>query len=410
MIQIENGVYQPIEPELADGIITPNSVEDEDGIISIRTLPGGSKQLFFRFDKLKKNQDSAPSLEEIYENLRATLLEKTNFKLLEKQSEYLTAIVRLLESAYFGKQSLDSKSQELFEELSNELEILSEEEIAAAKNMELEEQDYIQGNDDVDQKEVDDTADKKSKISVEIPEILNLEGGQVKIINLNGMGVKIKTKIVKPVKEPSTTEINIDESHSYADVTDFEEPLSVKSTRNKESKLNENIQEENIYKKDSVHIDNVYIKESVTQKDANVVGINDNNNPVENDVKIKPDNNDISFEKLKQGVNEHLAEGIKNVLEKVENDPVSDNRIVIDHYKTGDKSDNSPGNPKQAVPKYEKPVHERTVRNLKSSDSRSVNSAQVKNDESTDRSDALGDNKENIKSSSDKVRETKRSP
>ncbi|XP_045195747.2 ER degradation-enhancing alpha-mannosidase-like protein 3 [Mercenaria mercenaria] len=405
MVQIENGVYQPLEQPTAENVIIPNSVEDEDGIISIRTLSDGSKQLFFRFDKLKKDYETAPSMEDIYDNLRRTLLEKTNFKLLGKQSDYLTAIVRLLESAYFGKQSIDQRSQELFGELSNELEILSQEEIAEAKNLESEEPESVQNNVDRESEHFGNKETDRNEINVQSPEIHNIEDGEVKIIKHDGMAVKIRTKVVKPIKESSVTEINLDDSQSYADESDFEEP--VKSSIKTKSIISDNLKEENIYspsKDGGVNRDNLKSKESVTEE-AKVNGMNDKDTFDESDKSVQDDNSDISFETLEQNVNPELAEGIRNVLERVEKQHV-DERIKIDHYNTQHRK----ATEKPNVPKYEKPVFERTVRSLKSSDSKSIKSDSDKTEIDIERSDVHSDNKKFEKSSTDDARETRRTP
>ena len=56
------------------------------------------------------------------------LLGRTNFPTLKRQDEYLTAVAKLLENAYFGLGSVDLKSQLLFDELAKELEVYPEDE------------------------------------------------------------------------------------------------------------------------------------------------------------------------------------------------------------------------------------------------------------------------------------------
>lgn len=383
MVQVENGVYSFPKEDIAEDLITPRTVEDEDGIISIKTLSDGSKQVFFKFDKLRNNDLSTPSLEDIYENLRTTLLEKTNFKLLGKQSDYLTAIVRLLETAYYGKQNVDERSQELFEEFSNELEILSPEEIEANKNMGIDQSDFWRQERE-SQSDQSETEEDGNGIPINIQEIHNIGDGEIKVIKHNGMAVKIKTKVVKPVKE--TAEILFEESHSYADERDFEET----------GKFTEN--------KDFIKIDN---REKENRNEPKVVsGVYEDGVERSKDTHI--DKSDINFETLEQNVNPELAEGLKNVLEKEQ----SYERKDIEHngVKFQGKNDIPKDFDKPDVPKFvSKPVFERTVRNLKSSDSK--NSIRDSDSgESSKTSDIESENIESTESSNQESDKTSRTP
>lgn len=368
MVQVENGVYSYPKDNIAEDLISPSTVEDEDGIISIKTLSDGSRQVFFKFDKLRNNGLSTPSLEEIYENLRTTLLEKTNFKLLGKQSEYLTAIVRLLETAYYGKQNVDERSQELFEEFSNELEILSPEEIEANKNLGIDQTDFSRQERE-SQGDQSETEEEVNGIPINIQEIHNIGDGEIKVIKHNGMAVKIKTKVVRPVKE--TAEILLEESHSYADERDFEE--TGQFMENKDFIKIDNTEKEN--SKEPKVVSGEFedgVDKKPSERESEAGRMNEEHilrDAVGNDKDIHIEESDINLETLEQNVNPELAEGLKNVLEKEQNYERKDKEHNDEKFQG---RDNIPKDiDKPDVPKFvSKPVFERTVKNLKSSDSK----------------------------------------
>lgn len=62
-----------------------------------------------------------PELNQIYVDLVLMLQERTNFVQLKLQSDYLLAIARMLESAYFGLQDVDKQTQSMLERLAQEL-------------------------------------------------------------------------------------------------------------------------------------------------------------------------------------------------------------------------------------------------------------------------------------------------
>lgn len=105
---------------------TTESVTAEENVLQFDTLPDGSKQLSFKVDKNQQEDKTQPQLNQIYVNLVQALQEKTNFEKLSNQGDYLIAIARFLESAYFGMDRVDNKAQELIEKLAVELKFLTE--------------------------------------------------------------------------------------------------------------------------------------------------------------------------------------------------------------------------------------------------------------------------------------------
>ncbi|XP_071111554.1 ER degradation-enhancing alpha-mannosidase-like protein 3 isoform X1 [Haliotis cracherodii] len=105
---------------------TTESVTAEENVLQFDTLPDGSKQLSFKVDKNQQEDKTQPELNQIYVNLVQALQEKTNFEKLSNQGDYLIAIARFLESAYFGMDRVDNKAQELIEKLAVELKFLTE--------------------------------------------------------------------------------------------------------------------------------------------------------------------------------------------------------------------------------------------------------------------------------------------
>ena len=96
----------------------------DDDVIVISTKPDGSKQLSFRFDEFTSSlSEEQPQLNQIYEYIVEILQKQTNFLSLDNQADYLTAVARLLESAYFNIGSVDSHSQKMFDKLANALEL-----------------------------------------------------------------------------------------------------------------------------------------------------------------------------------------------------------------------------------------------------------------------------------------------
>lgn len=107
----------------------PKEQKVSDKYVQIVSLPDGSKQIQFNFPHLgNKKAQTKPELNQIYVEIVNILQTKTNFNLLLNQADYLMAIARLLEAAYFGLEKVDANAQGLFDKLTNELEIKEEEE------------------------------------------------------------------------------------------------------------------------------------------------------------------------------------------------------------------------------------------------------------------------------------------
>ncbi|KAK6195946.1 hypothetical protein SNE40_001268 [Patella caerulea] len=102
---------------------TIDSKERDDGVLQLDILPDGSKQLTFNLNQKKSSDEkkSKPQLNQIYVDLVQILQERTNFPKLSDQPEYLIAIARFLESAYFNFAHVDSKATEMIEKLAAEL-------------------------------------------------------------------------------------------------------------------------------------------------------------------------------------------------------------------------------------------------------------------------------------------------
>ncbi|KAK3088771.1 hypothetical protein FSP39_023586, partial [Pinctada imbricata] len=97
----------------------------DDDVIKIITLPDGRKQLSFKFDQISQRMPKTkPELNQIYVDLVQILQDRTNFASLPSQGDYLLAIARLLESAYFNQGNVDSRSQKMFDKLAQELQIV----------------------------------------------------------------------------------------------------------------------------------------------------------------------------------------------------------------------------------------------------------------------------------------------
>ena len=106
----------------------PKSPEAQDtDVIQLVSLPNGKKQLSFRMEQISsKVPTNTPELNQIYSKLVHILQKRTNFELLDNQGDYLMAIARLLESAYFNTKLTDGqKSQDLFNALASQLVVYS---------------------------------------------------------------------------------------------------------------------------------------------------------------------------------------------------------------------------------------------------------------------------------------------
>lgn len=102
----------------------------DDDVIKLVSNEDGSKQLSFKFDQLMKDRNlkGKPLLNQLYVELVRVLQERTNFSQLKGQADYLLALARLLEAAYFNLNNVDNEARILFQQLAKELEILPPEE------------------------------------------------------------------------------------------------------------------------------------------------------------------------------------------------------------------------------------------------------------------------------------------
>ncbi|KAL4219236.1 ER degradation-enhancing alpha-mannosidase-like protein 3 [Mactra antiquata] len=301
----------------------PDIISDEEGLINIRTMPDGSKQLFLNFDEFSKRQLDTPTMEQLYEHLKTTLFQKTNFRLLNKQSEYLNAFVHMLESAYFGRSASPDKTQVLLEELSRELEIIS----SSDKSDQSEEQMSMNVED----------IDQSQSVLHGVMESSDEMQENVRVIKKNGLNIKIKTK-VKSVSEGKSTEIP-DNLSSYVDESDITESEN-------SNLIKPSIKGGKVSSKDSSRDSDVIEKERLEEihvKDAN--------------------ERKLEMEFLEQKVNAELLEGLKSVLEASET-VTEDN--VLEHF-TSNKDIPSAHNVRDTQDKkvgHNKHVFEKTVRNL----------------------------------------------
>lgn len=95
-------------------------------VIQLIENPDGSKRLSIRFDQLlQKSPERKLGYEELYTNLLTILQERTNFVQLSNQADYLLAISKFLQAAYFGSGKVDAHSDNVIRKLGNELKILS---------------------------------------------------------------------------------------------------------------------------------------------------------------------------------------------------------------------------------------------------------------------------------------------
>ena len=198
-----NKVFKSVVPLTSvgkDGKYRIDTTESKVGqIISFRKLEDGSRQIFFELDKIGKYKSgSLPGMSSIYDSIVTILLEKTNFPKLDKQSEYLTAIAKLLESAYSGTNQADSSVQGKIQEMTRELKVLTEEE--------LEEESL--------QEEIDNSEGTESQQT----------DAKTKIYNMEGVTITVK----QSSSGSKTMSVNGDQSNkvndhkSYIDKSDFE--------------------------------------------------------------------------------------------------------------------------------------------------------------------------------------------
>lgn len=113
----------------ASSLLSSSSKLKKTGIIHLHLLPDGTKRLAFHFAHLSKREPSQnkPKLNQIYVELVSLLRERTNFPQLDLQSQYLRAITRVLEAAYFNFGKLDASEKVVLDQLAFELIIIKDE-------------------------------------------------------------------------------------------------------------------------------------------------------------------------------------------------------------------------------------------------------------------------------------------
>lgn len=331
----------------------------EDDVVKMIRLPDGTKQLFFRFDKLKSNSES-PTLEEIYNELRSILEKRTNFNQLSNQNTYLTVIVKLLQAAYFGR-NVDQQTQVAFQALADELEFVgedsNEESVAGNESSDLGNGKDIQG----------DFGDGGE---------IHITGGdtdrQIKILGVNGVGVNIKTKVVKTVSEKNQDESNIP---PYADQSDFEESgdyIRIHRT-GQERRFTDSKNEENIHIRAIPEETQTVQEHNTKETDHSTVG-SINIRMLDDDVNVLPEDKDsihekrkysaeenIDFSTLEDYANPGLVEGLKQVIK----DTGSSRKQTGSHMQ-GKESDSQKNSHTDDAQEYkQQPKFERTVRSLR---------------------------------------------
>ncbi|KAL3872065.1 hypothetical protein ACJMK2_040022 [Sinanodonta woodiana] len=110
-VKVKQPSVKPESPEVAD-----------DDVIQLIKKPYGRRELLFKIDKLSvHSRMKVPELNDVYEDLVKVMVDRTNFNELENKGQYLISIARLLESAYFGINKIDEKSQKYFDEMASKL-------------------------------------------------------------------------------------------------------------------------------------------------------------------------------------------------------------------------------------------------------------------------------------------------
>ncbi|KAH3793804.1 hypothetical protein DPMN_147326 [Dreissena polymorpha] len=330
-----------------------SSLDENQDVIQIYTDENGVNQIFFRFDKLKGGTDGTPVLEEIYEELRNILFKKTNFRLLERQSSYLNAIVRLLSSAYFGNGKVDKNTEYLFAELAKELKL-----VELDSSVETDQSEQLLQNKD----QSDSSSQQENLLSVEgavnaekqgsslysnrddqsglnrefvtIKYSGSLGNNEAKAITVDKVGIRITTtdKNSQPDDSQSINDVStvkFDEiKHSFASIEDLEPDTSNSGIR-----------------KSSLHS----IETQVIDKDAS------------------PDKIDWQDIENRVKMNEELVNGLKKFIEGiVEIQDVNANPEPSEQTAEIPLEQLSPHSREYQERKYKvKPKFEKTVRNLK---------------------------------------------
>lgn len=335
------------------------SESQEDDVVKVVRLPDGTKQLFFRFDKLKGNSDS-PTLETLYEEVRSVLQKRTNFDQLPNQNTYLTVLVKLLQAAYFGR-SVDPQTQVVFQALADELEFISEPDKEESVSDEEDSEPENTEEDNLDEAH-------GSSSSGEIHIIEGEEEYQFKVLSTKGVGVQIKTKMVKPVFDAGQDETNIP---AYADQSDFEETgdyVHIHRSGKEQKLIDKNIHSSAITGETQInqghktgeHSTIPGIKIQIIGNDGNV--LKDVTDTLHERQKYT-ENENLDFSELEDNANPDLVEGLKQVIKKSE---ASSSEQQTGSQTQEKESDSGKTSHSQDAQEYkQQPKFERTVRSLK---------------------------------------------
>ena len=188
----------------------------DNGIINLKTLPDGSKQLVFNLENVKIETGAAPSIEEIYLQVLDTLQTKTNFEQLKYKTRYISSLLALLEAAYYGVKYENEHVKTLFNEMANELEIIQSDE-PETEGKDIEETPIQElGQLETEEAELKQSSDQSESIlhSGEEVQYSHEEAPRVHIIEQGGTRVKV------------TSRTSRQDSASYADEKDFEEGVN----------------------------------------------------------------------------------------------------------------------------------------------------------------------------------------
>lgn len=257
-------------------------VATDNGIINLRTLPDGSKQLVFKLDSIQMTSSVTPGITEIYEELLKTLQTKTNFNQLEKKDEYLQVVVSLLEAAYYGAKFENEEVKALFTEFSNELELLPDETNSVEDDEHEEEQpDTVLHN--LDQSDVDIHSEEEFAFSVDQTESMPQseeyqevtysypETPEVRIIHGDGVRAKIYTRTLQQGSESYANEQDFEE-----DINQFKRELSINGKSQSSSdrdKSSQNIESESVQNKQTDNLGS--IGESISNQEPNILDTQD---------------------------------------------------------------------------------------------------------------------------------------
>ena len=189
----------------------------DDDVIVLTTMEDGSKELSFKFNELTSTVSGETlQVNQIYNYIVDILQTRTNFQSLDNQSRYLTAIARLIESAYFNLGAVDRESQKIFDELANVLELKNKDTFSS----QTEQKSTTVLQDNVLQDAIENFRSLPSYIS---------EEELIRETTVDSIEEKISTSIPdKLTKENSnekmsskTSEESTDESASFQNIDDY---------------------------------------------------------------------------------------------------------------------------------------------------------------------------------------------